>query len=191
MRRNVAVVGLVMLLAAVMCTTACQRLKKAPGTQVEFEDEAARKAAEAAEPVESARADDVTRTPLDAPPQPAARDWPLSDEELGWKTIYFAFDSAALTAESRSSIEHNAGILKDNESVRVLIEGHCDERGTIEYNLALGERRALAARNYLINLGIDPDRIATISYGEERPVDQGHDEEAWSKNRRDEFRASY
>ena len=108
----------------------------------------------------------------------------------GLNIVYFGFDSVALTSEARMTLENNAGVLNENPDVRVLVEGHCDERGTIEYNLALGERRALAARRYLINLGIDPDRIATISFGEEKPTDPRHQEQAWAKNRRVEFKVA-
>ncbi len=102
-------------------------------------------------------------------------------------TIYFDFDSYALSPASRNTLKSSADWLKKNSSVRIQIEGHCDERGTTEYNLALGERRANAASDYLKSLGIDKSRISIISYGEERPVDTGHDEASWAKNRRAEF----
>lgn len=101
--------------------------------------------------------------------------------------IYFNFDSADLSEDSRSTLSKNAEYLSKQQSVKIRIEGNCDERGSDDYNMALGERRAKAAKDYLVNLGIAADRINTISYGEEKPVDQGHDEAAWAKNRRDEF----
>jgi len=101
--------------------------------------------------------------------------------------IYFNFDSSALSDEARSALSKNAELLGKQPSVRLQIEGNCDERGSDEYNLALGERRAKAAKDYLVNLGVQPERISTISYGEEKPADPGHDEAAWAKNRRDEF----
>lgn len=101
--------------------------------------------------------------------------------------IFFDFDKSRITDESKEMLERNAEWLKENPNVKVMIEGHCDERGTIEYNLALGERRALSTRNYLAALGIDPSRVFTISYGEERPFELGHDEDAWAKNRRAHF----
>lgn len=104
------------------------------------------------------------------------------------KKVYFEFDKARLTAEARAILEENAAWLREHPEIKVQIEGHCDERGTAEYNLALGERRATSVRNYLISLGIDPARLYTISYGEERPVDRRHNEEAWAKNRRAEFK---
>lgn len=103
------------------------------------------------------------------------------------KDIFFEFDKSRLTDESKETLKKNAEWLKSNPSVKIMIEGHCDERGTIEYNLALGERRALSARNYVAALGIDPARIFTISYGEEKPFAMGHNEEAWAQNRRAHF----
>ena len=101
--------------------------------------------------------------------------------------IYFNFDSSDLSEESRGLLSKNADYLSKQSSVKVRIEGNCDERGSDDYNMALGERRAKAAKDYLVNLGIASDRLTTISYGEEKPVDPGHDEAAWAKNRRDEF----
>ncbi|MBI3078660.1 MAG: peptidoglycan-associated lipoprotein Pal [Deltaproteobacteria bacterium] len=101
--------------------------------------------------------------------------------------IFFAFDQYALTEQARRALSANADFLLKHPQHRVLIEGHADERGTPEYNLALGEKRALAAREYLISLGIEPNRVSTISYGEERPLDPRHNEEAWARNRRDHF----
>ena len=101
-------------------------------------------------------------------------------------TVYFDYDSAQINESERSKIENVASAMKGG-SGSVIVEGNCDERGSAEYNLALGERRALAVRAYLIGLGVDGARVQTKSYGEERPVDLGHDESAWSKNRRGEF----
>lgn len=103
------------------------------------------------------------------------------------RTVYFAYDSAELSDETRAALRANAEWLNANRKYRIRVEGHCDERGTVEYNLALGQRRADAARDYLVHLGVDPGRLTTISYGEERPADPGHGEDAWSKNRRAEF----
>lgn len=98
--------------------------------------------------------------------------------------VFFAFDSSELTAQSRGSLEKQAAWMKKFGGVRVVLEGHCDERGTREYNLALGERRANAAKDYLVALGINPARVKTISYGKERPAALGHNETAWAQNRR-------
>lgn len=102
-------------------------------------------------------------------------------------TILFDFDSSVIKDKQRSKIEAVAAFMKTALPNKLLIEGHCDERGTEEYNRALGERRALAVREYLVRLGIQASRIRTISYGFDRPVDSGHNEAAWSKNRRSEF----
>lgn len=101
--------------------------------------------------------------------------------------VYFDYDSAVIKDSEREKIEAVANHLKKNPATRLIVEGHCDERGSNEYNLALGERRALAVRAYLIGLGIGGDRIQTKSFGEERPVAPGHDESAWRLNRRGEF----
>ena len=103
------------------------------------------------------------------------------------ESIYFDFDKSFIRAEYRSDLKKKAGYLKDNPNINIRIEGNCDERGTNEYNLALGERRANSAKEFLLSLGISPDRIDTISYGEERPLASGHDEGSWAQNRRDDF----
>ena len=101
--------------------------------------------------------------------------------------IYFDFDRSSIRVEARGVLEKTAAFLKENSGVHIRIEGNCDERGTNEYNLALGERRANSAKLFLVSLGISPDRIRTISYGEERPLALGSSEDAWTKNRRDDF----
>jgi peptidoglycan-associated lipoprotein len=103
------------------------------------------------------------------------------------RDIFFAFDSDELDDEARAVLRENGNWLKEQPRTRVEIEGHCDERGTIEYNLALGAKRARAAKEYLIALGISPDRLSTISYGEELPVCYEHNEACWRKNRRCHF----
>jgi peptidoglycan-associated lipoprotein len=102
-------------------------------------------------------------------------------------TVYFAYDSAAVRKSEQSNLQSVASALSADANAKLLIEGHCDERGTEEYNRSLGERRALALREALAKLGVDPSRVRTISYGKDRPADPGHDESAWSKNRRGEF----
>jgi peptidoglycan-associated lipoprotein len=101
--------------------------------------------------------------------------------------LYFDFDSTLIQGDQVERIENNADFLKENSSVRVRIEGNCDPRGTREYNLALGERRALSARKYLVNLGVEPERLSTISWGKEKLLLFGHDELSWAQNRRDDF----
>jgi peptidoglycan-associated lipoprotein len=103
------------------------------------------------------------------------------------KPLFFAYDSAEVDGPGQAVLDANAAILKQYPSWTVTIEGHCDERGTAEYNLALGERRAVAARTYLLSLGVSADRLRTVSYGKEFPFDPGHDDAAWTKNRRAHF----
>ena len=126
--------------------------------------------------------EEVKQLPVEA----AARGMEFEFNE-NMKDIFFEFDKFDLTEESKRILEKNAEWLKENTDVKIMIEGHCDERGTIEYNITLGERRSLSTRNYLAALGIDPSRIFTISYGEEKPFDQGHNEEAWANKRRAHF----
>lgn len=111
--------------------------------------------------------------------------------QYGLETVYFDFDSYALRPDTIAKLQKNAekikAALQQNPNIIIQLAGHCDERGTQEYNLALGEKRALAVRDYLIKLGIPAQNLVTISYGEEFPADPGHNEEAWAKNRRVEF----
>jgi peptidoglycan-associated lipoprotein len=100
------------------------------------------------------------------------------------KDIHFDFDRYNIRPADAAILKENAALLNKYTNVKIQIEGHCDERGTVEYNLALGERRATSAKNYLVSLGVASVRISTISYGEEKPLDPGHNEEAWAKNRR-------
>lgn len=101
--------------------------------------------------------------------------------------IYFDFDQYVLTKAAQDTLYANAQVLKAAPALKVVVEGHCDERGSDEYNLALGEKRAIATKNYLVSLGVPMDQLSTISYGEEVPLDMGGSEDAWAKNRRAEF----
>ena len=118
-------------------------------------------------------------------PQEASESEP--PQELVFENVQFDFDKYTLTERAREVLADNARKLSDNPGVKLLIEGHCDEWGTIEYNLALGEKRADMVKQYLVNYGIDPSRLSTISYGKERPIDPSHNEQAWAKNRRADF----
>lgn len=111
-------------------------------------------------------------------------------DKIGADRIYFAFDKSDLSDQSRQTLAEKAELLKAHPVLTLLIEGHCDERGTNEYNMALGERRARAAYEYLVLMGIEAGRLTIISYGEEYPAVPGSNEEAWAKNRRDEFKAT-
>ena len=123
---------------------------------------------------------------LPAPP-PAE---PSVGQDEATKNVYFAFDDYTLSPEAQESLNKLADFMKGSSSVVVQIEGHCDERGSTEYNLALGERRAQSVKNYLVQLGVDPARLPTMSWGEEKPVAQGSSEASWSQNRRAAFTVS-
>lgn len=137
-------------------------------------------------PTEAAIPDNSKNEPAAAAPQ-AAGALP-SPEASDLEIVFFAYDSSVLTAASRRILDHHAAWLQENQQVTATIEGHCDERGSDGYNLALGERRATATRAYLLAQGVAPDRLAIVSYGEERPAARGHDEAAWERNRRVAFR---
>jgi peptidoglycan-associated lipoprotein len=109
------------------------------------------------------------------------------NKDLPLKMIYFDFDKYFIREDAKPVLETNAAWLKKFKTAKILIEGHCDERGTEDYNLALGEKRAKSAYDYLVSLGISQERIKTISYGKSQPLDMGHDEAAWQKNRRAQF----
>lgn len=136
----------------------------------------------------------VAERPI-VPPEPIREDRITSSssslDELNrnspLKPVFFDYDSSELSAAAQAILNENAATLKKSTTWTVTIEGHCDERGTAEYNLALGERRAVAARTYLVSLGLSADRLRTVSYGKEFPFDPGHDEAAFSKNRRAHF----
>jgi peptidoglycan-associated lipoprotein len=127
-------------------------------------------------PPEPLPSDDVSARSLDD----LNRDSPL-------RPVFYEYDSSDVSEAGRATLQANAAVLKKYPSWVITIEGHCDERGTAEYNLALGERRAVAARQYLISLGIDANRLRTVSYGSEFPFDPAHQESAWSRNRRAHF----
>ncbi len=124
-------------------------------------------------------------TPLPDPDQ--RKDWPRDRAIFAPYTAHFAYDSSVVQADDKSKVAAVADYLKAHLNTAVEIEGHCDERGTEEYNRALGERRALALREHLLSLGIEPRRIDTTTYGKDRPIATGHDESAWKQNRRGEF----
>jgi peptidoglycan-associated lipoprotein len=125
------------------------------------------------------------------PAEPTPTEMNLSLDEINknspFQPVFFALDSYVVDGTGQTALNADAAILKKNPSWVITIEGHCDERGTAEYNLALGEKRALAAKTYLVSLGIPADRLRTVSYGKEFPFDPGHDEGAWSQNRRAHF----
>ena len=182
-RYTTLVIGVLVALAA---TTACAKKKAAPL------------------PPQPAPVEPAVVTPPPPPPQRVEEAAPVPQPRLAddsilnrslddlnrdspLKPVFFALDSAELDDAGRAVANENAAVLKKYSTWGITIEGHCDERGTAEYNLALGERRALAVKTYLSSLGVSPDRVRTVSYGKEFPFDMGHTEDAWARNRRGHF----
>ena len=122
------------------------------------------------------------------PPVADTTSAPAADSTAGLSTVYFDFDSFVLTADTQQQLKGIVGSLKSGSGAKIQVEGHCDERGSNEYNLALGEKRARAIQEFLVSEGVPSANLSTISYGEERPAVMGSSEDAWSKNRRGEFR---
>jgi peptidoglycan-associated lipoprotein len=125
--------------------------------------------------------------PMGLPPAEEFDNMVADRAALAADTIHFAYDSSVIRSSEKANLGLVAQALSSDSNAKLLIEGNCDERGTEEYNRSLGERRALAAREALAKLGIDPMRVVTRSFGKDKPVEPGHDESAWSKNRRDDF----
>lgn len=121
------------------------------------------------------------------PPEPEPEPKPMGMDESDFKTVYFDFDRSEIRPDARPALRNNADVINDTRGGMVTVEGHCDERGSEEYNLALGERRANAVKRYLVDLGVSSSRLRTVSFGESRPAVQGHDESAWRYNRRADF----
>ena len=188
---------LVLMVFCLLINASCEKkiIKSEPPMGKTYEDEKslqAKQAAEKAKREELERQRAIEETTLKeerlkkeaakrAEEEKAARDMFVNED------IYFDFNESVLLPEAQEILREKAKWLRDHPDVSVIIEGHCDERGTHEYNIALGERRAQSVKAFLINLGIVESRLTTTSYGEERPVDPGHDEEAWAKNRRAHF----
>ena len=180
-------VALLLVIPGLLMVTSCA--KKAVMVDTTQEDEAAKLAAEKARQEEIDRQRDRQRAIDEENLQKeAARRKIIAARNLFMnENIYFDFDTSNLKPEAQEILKGKAEWLRNNPGESVIIEGHCDERGTNEYNLALGDRRAQSAKNFLIDLGIAESRLTMISYGEEQPADPRHNEDAWSKNRRDHF----
>jgi peptidoglycan-associated lipoprotein len=203
-RKIVSLAGIAVVLAAALLSACSQKQVRTEGVEG-----APRVEAPAPGAVEGLRAPatpgeavlgapaDRPAGPVETPPagtaatEPGPRGAPRgglpSDTTPGLARIHFEFDRSTLSAEARAALQANAAYLKSRPGTRVRVEGHTDERGTSEYNLALGERRAKSAYQYLVDLGIDPRRLDVVSYGEEVPLDPRGNEEAWAANRRAEF----
>jgi len=199
MKRNLVVATLVVFaFSSIFLLSSCakkqviteEKVVEAPAPEVAKEEKAAVPAAKE-EKMEEAKIERLKEL------EEAKKREAAIDEEKAWmerraakfeaEAIYFDFDKSFIRLEYRPVLQEKAAFLKDYPDMRVRIEGNCDERGTNEYNLALGDRRGSSAKNFLISLGIAADRIETISYGEERPRGLGHNEASWSQNRRDDF----
>ena len=183
MKRNLAVMGVLVLvlgLSAILFTGCAKR---------EIVKEEVAKEEKVVAPEEKPAAVQPTEAELQKQRMEAAlREKKLEEKQASeFKDIYFDFDKFNLKPETRELLQRHADWLLGHSDFDVIIEGHCDERGTNEYNLALGERRAASAMKYLVNLGVEKKRLTTISYGEELPLDPRHNNEAWTKNRRDHF----
>lgn len=170
--------ALILLVPGLLLTVSCAK-KTAADTDTATKMEAPEEDTSAAD---QERAMEEARLAAEQRAREAARNQFLREH------VYFAFDSATLSPMAQDTLRQKAAFLQDNAGVSVTVEGHCDERGTNEYNLALGERRAESVKAFLVDLGVSSSRMTTISYGEERPADPGSNEEAWSKNRRAEFK---
>jgi peptidoglycan-associated lipoprotein len=149
---------------------------------VKSEEAIVPKAAVQAEPVKAEPSKPVEAV---APPVMQTAKAPVA--ALSFETVYFDFDKSDLRKDAREVLNKNAELIKSKSNAKIQIEGHCDERGSAEYNLALGERRANSSLQYLVTLGVKADRLSVISYGKEKPAVKGSDEAAWAKNRRAEF----
>ena len=187
--RQASVVVVVMLMAALVSTSCGRRRPATPQPPPSEIATAEPPAVPEAPPAAPTRVDDA----LPVPPQPLAED-SVSNRSLDdlnrdspLKPVFFGLDSADLDDAGRAVVTANADVLKKYPTWVVTVEGHCDERGTSEYNLALGERRSTAVKTYLTSLGISPDRVRTVSYGKEFPFNPGHTEDAWAQNRRGHF----
>lgn len=194
MKRSATVLGIVMLIFSVsfMFMTGCAKKAISKDEGMVSEQKSA--------PAQSAvQAKPASPAPVPVAPPPgdlkelalrqdaaAAADKEKA-EKVEFEDIRFAYDKANIESGARETLNKIAGWMLKNKNYTLVIEGNCDERGTVEYNLALGQRRADAAMKYLVDLGVDRAKITTVSYGKERPLDPGHNEEAWTKNRRDNF----
>jgi peptidoglycan-associated lipoprotein len=184
MTRSVGIWSLIFVTTLVVLTTGCAQ-KTTPTSTTEM----GAMGASGPSPEEIRAREEEERRRRIAESQLAPRPTTVASGTQVMDTVYFEFDQATLSELAKETLVRNAEWLRSNPNARIQVEGNADERGTPEYNLALGDRRATAVKSYLSSLGIDGGRLMTISYGEERPADAGHGEEAWEKNRRVDFKA--
>lgn len=193
MKKSIALIGIIglVLCFSIMITAGCAKKSVVKEQHVTGEQKAAvaettKEAAKKDEPVQQ----DVAKVAEETIKEETIREKAATEKTAPaeiFKDINFDYDKYSLRPEAREILKQHADYLAKNRNVNITVEGHCDERGTSEYNLALGERRAKEAIKYLKELGIDAKRMKTVSYGKEQPLDPGHNEEAWAKNRRDHF----
>jgi peptidoglycan-associated lipoprotein len=190
MKKNLTWIGFIIMLAfSLSMFTGCAAKKAvvkegAAQDQQVVSDQAAKDAAAKAEADRLAR---EQAAKMGAEKEQVAKAEAATTAGDAVKDIYFDFDKSNIRPDAREVLKANADYILKISNVAIVVEGHCDERGTAEYNMALGQRRAEEAKKYLGNLGVNGSKIKTISYGKERPIDAGHDEDAWAKNRRDHF----
>jgi len=193
-KRKWIILVMVLIVPALLFTVSCAKkaVETSATTDTMAADEAARQAElEKQKEMERQKQLEEERLAAERAEQLKAeameRDMMMAKNRFLNENIHFAFDDATLDYQAQELLKQKAMWMRDNPDVNVVIEGHCDERGTNAYNLALGERRAESTKNFMVNLGISSARMTTISYGEEKPLDPGHNEEAWAKNRRATF----
>ena len=193
MQKRVLLFVVFVIVIAVSITAGCAKqevVKKDEGiapTQTVKQDDSKKPAATASTLTNAAAAVPTKSPDQPLPVQQTQKSSTTEQLQSALDKIYFDFDSADVSESARDTLSKNAAEMMKDKSVKFRIEGNCDERGSTEYNLALGERRAKAARKYLVTMGVKPERLSVISYGEEKQAVQGSDESAWAKNRRDEF----
>ncbi len=177
--------ALLLIVPGLLLTAACGTKKVQPEETMTTSQDT--EAAQRAEQEKQRQLAEEKRLKEEALKEEEQRKVQMAKEAFENDDVYFEYDSAVLTSDAQALLQKKAQWLQDNPDARVVIEGNCDERGSNEYNLALGDRRAESAKTFLVNLGISPSRLATVSYGEERPVDTGKTESAYAKNRHDHF----
>ncbi|MBC2712270.1 MAG: peptidoglycan-associated lipoprotein Pal [Desulfosarcina sp.] len=195
MKRKWIILAMLLVIPAMLFTVSCAKkavVSEPATTDTTAADEAARQAElEKQKEIERQKQLEEERLAAERAEQLKAeaieRDLMMAENRFLSENVYFDFDTATLDYQAQELLKQKAMWLQSNPDANTVIEGHCDERGTNAYNLALGERRAESAKAFLVNLGIDGSRLTTISYGEEKPVDMGQNEEAWAKNRRAGF----
>jgi peptidoglycan-associated lipoprotein len=194
MKRKWIILAMVLIIPAMLFSVSCAKksVMTQPAVDTAAEEDAARQAEmEKQQEMERQKQLEEERLAAERAQQLKAeaeeREQMLAKNRFLNENIYFAFDDSTLDDNAQELLKQKAVWLQDNTDANVVIEGHCDERGTNAYNLALGERRAESVKAFLVNLGITDTRLTTISYGEEKPADMGHNEEAWAKNRRAAF----